>query len=358
MKIGGFGAWLRLILLSFLSAALWLWTGQAWALALLLCLPLLSLTTLLWNLLARRHVSLTLSGPVTAEKSRALRLSVRAAWRRLPPLGRVSCRLCVRNVLSGEEASFSLTLHRNRAQGQLTSACCGQLRINGQELLLWDAAGLLALTVPVSAVWQITVLPDTFPLELSPSLLLTATEDAPTQSPRRGDDPTELFALRDYVPGDDLRGIHWKLSAKTGHLLYRQPGQTELQRLTLYWDPCGTAQQTDALAEAIFSVAQALTEGGVSFTLAWTEGGVLCRREIGAGGMDSLPELLAVPPTATAVPQLPEQTILFTCLPERIPADGRLRVLLCGSYDGADPRVLAFRSEDAAQTLRRLDFAL
>lgn len=357
MRVGGFGAWLRLILLMLAAAAALLWTGRPWALALLPALPLLSLMSLLWNLLARRGLSLTLSGPVTTEKSRALRLSVRATWR-LPPLGRVSCRLCVRSVLSGEETSFPLTLHRGQALGQLTSVCCGQLRITGQELLLWDAVGLLALAVPVNAVWQTTVLPDTFPLELSPSLLLAAAEDAPTQAPRRGDDPTELFALRDYVPGDDLRGIHWKLTAKTGHLLYRQPGQTELQRLTLYWDPCGTPQQTDALAEAIFSVAQALSEGGVPFALAWTEEGVLCRREIGGGGMDSLPELLAVPPTVTTVPQLPEQTLLFTCLPERIPAEGRLRVLLCGSYDGADPRVLAFRPEDAARALRRLDFAL
>ena len=31
-----------------------------------------------------------------------------------------------------------------------------------------------------------------------------------------GDDPSELFALRDYQPGDRMARIHWKLSARKG----------------------------------------------------------------------------------------------------------------------------------------------
>lgn len=39
---------------------------------------------------------------------------------------------------------------------------------------------------------------------------------------RRSSDPSEIFDIRDYVPGDDIRTVHWKLSAKTGSLIVRQ----------------------------------------------------------------------------------------------------------------------------------------
>lgn len=39
---------------------------------------------------------------------------------------------------------------------------------------------------------------------------------------RKGNDPSEMFDIRDYTPGDDIRSIHWKLSSKTDNLILRQ----------------------------------------------------------------------------------------------------------------------------------------
>ena len=42
---------------------------------------------------------------------------------------------------------------------------------------------------------------------------------------RKGNDPSEVFDIKDYVPGDDLRFVHWKLSGKADHLIMRQPSE-------------------------------------------------------------------------------------------------------------------------------------
>ena len=39
---------------------------------------------------------------------------------------------------------------------------------------------------------------------------------------RKGNDLSEIFDIREYVPGDDIRSIHWKLSSKTDTLILKE----------------------------------------------------------------------------------------------------------------------------------------
>ena len=53
---------------------------------------------------------------------------------------------------------------------------------------------------------------------------------------RKGNDPSEMFDLREYVPGDDVRSIHWKLSGKTDTLILRQASDPSLYNIVLLMD--------------------------------------------------------------------------------------------------------------------------
>ncbi|SFC93654.1 DUF58 domain-containing protein [Ruminococcus albus] len=61
----------------------------------------------------------------------------------------------------------------------------------------------------------VTILPDYIPLENEianyADMGLESDEYSKTQ---KGDDPSEIFDIRDYVEGDKLNRIHWKLTAK------------------------------------------------------------------------------------------------------------------------------------------------
>ena len=35
-------------------------------------------------------------------------------------------------------------------------------------------------------------------------------------------DQSEMYDVREYIPGDDIRSVHWKLSSKVDQLLLRQ----------------------------------------------------------------------------------------------------------------------------------------
>lgn len=67
-----------------------------------------------------------------------------------------------------------------------------------------------------------------------------------------------FHALREYVPGDDLRHVHWRSSARAGELLVRQYHDTRRNHATVVLDPTPEAYRTDAEYELGVSVAASL----------------------------------------------------------------------------------------------------
>jgi uncharacterized protein (DUF58 family) len=86
-----------------------------------------------------------------------------------------------------------------------------------------------------------------FPETFSPN------ETWPTQAGRNGDAPTrragqghDLLGLRKFRYGDDPRSIHWKHSARTGQLIYKEHQTEESQRLLILFDNAtGPLEHTD-----------------------------------------------------------------------------------------------------------------
>ena len=66
----------------------------------------------------------------------------------------------------------------------------------------------------------------TFPVEIQTVLTRSNLDDCTEYAPdQKGADRTETMQIRDYVPGDPLQQIHWKLSTKLDRLIVRDPAQ-------------------------------------------------------------------------------------------------------------------------------------
>jgi uncharacterized protein (DUF58 family) len=82
-----------------------------------------------------------------------------------------------------------------------------------------DPWSIVRRVVHQSETGGITVLPRTYPVGRR-RLQSASTDDAMSSSNRVGDE--HFFALRDYVFGDEPRSVHWRSSARVGHLVVRQ----------------------------------------------------------------------------------------------------------------------------------------
>jgi len=242
-----------------------------WGLAALLLFSLIS--AILTAGLGKKW-SLQLTAPVIGEKNRPAKLTAQALCASRLPAGTLRCTLLVKNDLTGESQKMTVSLLPGKPlEIGLTTARCGRITISAQRAYAMGLLGIFPWRLTLSARCRITILPDTFDPELNIAVSEALCLDSDAYAPDRpGSDPAEPFQLREYVPGDSLRQIHWKLSSKLDRTIIRENSLPVTRSLLVFWDKTGAAaaDDMDAQAEVFSSVCQALCQQGYLFTLGWT----------------------------------------------------------------------------------------
>jgi uncharacterized protein (DUF58 family) len=86
--------------------------------------------------------------------------------------------------------------------------------------------------------------------------------EASVAAPRAGSG-TELFGIREYRPGDSLRRIHWRSSARHGELVVREYEPPGVQTLGIFCEPDpGSREVADQVARLAASEAWDCIRGG------------------------------------------------------------------------------------------------
>lgn len=96
-----------------------------------------------------------------------------------------------------------------------------------------------------------------------------------------------FHALREYVPGDDLRHVHWRTAARVGQLMVREHVDTSLPRLVVlldnrrssYPDPEAFEEAADAAASVVLVALQA----GLHLTLHIASGAIVAGADASVG---------------------------------------------------------------------------
>ena len=96
---------------------------------------------------------------------------------------------------------------------------CGAWRITLHKCFVYDCLGLLRLSVGGKKGQRVYI----EPVPVSMEALEMKNPEPRQWKPKPGGGFGENHYLRLYRPGDSLRHIHWKMAAKTGKLIYREP---------------------------------------------------------------------------------------------------------------------------------------
>lgn len=185
-----------------------------------------------------REATVTVSVANSSPRNRSLR-----PLRILVPCGEDAWSPRTTALASGESWSAS-NLVPGRRRGVITVGPVSTVRA--------DPLGLFRHEKQVAEAEEIIVHPRTVRLDPLGSGLLRDLEGQATRTIVSHD--LEFHALREYVPGDDRRHIHWRTSARTGHYMVRQFVDTRSSHLAIVVSGSKADYENEDEFEAALSV--------------------------------------------------------------------------------------------------------
>lgn len=182
------------------------------------------------------------------------------------------------------------------AEKNLTSRCMGRLEVRITEFTVYDWFHLWSLDIGACRSAGVTVgggMQEAFGEDL-----LSLVQGFPQENElkKRGMDIQPDIEVREYVPGDDLKSIHWKLTAKQGKTMVRERLAAGRDKINVLLPLTGDEQENDGLMEALQGLAAMLLDRGYPIRLCWLgRGNALISRYLGEAGEleNALEEILS-----------------------------------------------------------------
>lgn len=351
-------AWLLIIIA---AAVLYLFDNGTPTLALLIACILAPLLSFGLLMLSGRHISIGLERLEIAEEYQ-VRLLISNSD--LMPVSDIETQVRCTNLRTGEAERLAVT-RSVRPKGKsedimtITPGHAGRYEISVESARIYDPLRLWSRNIPAEGSAYLTSLPDTFDMSLS----VTSSSSSMPESDRHkdgrgGTDPGEVRDIREYIPGDPIKNIHWKLSSKTDKLLVRELGVPVTDQFLVILDNAADVglnpDALDAIVSVFASILQSLCNDDMDFNACWTspETGepvlrrITCEEDL----LAAADEYLAVPATTRSAFETIERGKIDSRFAHLIMTGSQIPVGLESITNGCQVTLLMYGSETEGRT--------
>lgn len=163
---------------------------------------------------------------------------------------------------------------------------CGNVAIRVESVKIYDYLNIFAWTVGKDFETQnVLVLPPLKDMYLDRDGWYNETEEDSDRFSlyKKGDDPSEIFNVREFADGDKIQTIHWKLSGKTGSLMVKEGSLPLTKVVNIFVDLCVAGDTTkegrerrhresNLLVQGIYSVSMYMIENAIPQKYIWYDG--------------------------------------------------------------------------------------
>ena len=173
-------------------------------------------------------VKITLSGEKEGRKGMEAKLCLTVENKGMMPIVNGRCNLEAVNKLTGEEATLSKNLSlmpksSSTIDFSILPQYCGCVEVSAYEVIISDPLGIFQRKQSLHEETSCYVFPSMNQLPLdSDSLDRYNMESYKYSANQKGSDISETFGIKDYMPGDSPKAIHWKLSCKMDDMVVRE----------------------------------------------------------------------------------------------------------------------------------------
>ena len=180
----------------------------------------------------------------------------------------------------GNESVFNIqTVSNARAATNINynidAKYCGIVDVIIENVYIYDYLSMFKFKKKINKTSSITILPNIYNIDNDIAIYEVESDEGERYSQyMRGEDSSEIFDIRDYVQGDKLNRVHWKLSSKYDKMMVKEfgyPMSTRIELLLeLYVDKSENwCKMVDGLIETLFSVSYALIQKDHEHNILW-----------------------------------------------------------------------------------------
>ena len=150
--------------------------------------------------------------------------------KRRTPMGVIKVTLRIKNYLFQETKEMVLNLQTEEKREMVFAYSpevmeSGKIIIEAVQMEFYDLMGMFCWKKEINIVNEIFVHPPEIQMNVGLSKRKESKNFGKLYHPfKKGQDVSEISNLREYVPGDEINRIHWKLSAKFDKMIIKEFG--------------------------------------------------------------------------------------------------------------------------------------
>lgn len=230
----------------------------------------------------RKQSSIQLSMQTNGQKKEKLKGKLIVHNNSIFPVTNAHCQLYVKNMLTNESYDINVFFALKAKQKEefpleISSDHCGGLRITVVQVNYLDFSRSFQSTktqISDSSV-KATIFPDMITKDNLWDISARSNHDSTVYSDyKSGSDPGEIIGHKEYSPGDNIRYIHWKLTAKIDKTMIKELGFPVDDTFVLFYETNLPHENIspeilDGYATRFASIALYLVEQRALYTIAF-----------------------------------------------------------------------------------------
>lgn len=145
---------------------------------------------------------------------------------------------------------------------------CGRFIVSVSKITLLDLTGIYEVNVPVSIEKECLVFPSGLTNRQEAGIMYQRGVTEAMESREKGYDFSDISGIREYIPGDKLQNIHWKLSVKKDNLMVKERVSVSAQQLNVLVDLVNDDSMClEHILELFDGITRAFVEMNLPFTV-------------------------------------------------------------------------------------------
>lgn len=190
------------------------------------------------------------------------------------PMSHVKIDFACQNVVFASEFITSVSLavgarKKEEYNFPIKSKYCGRINVEIKSIRVYDSFGLTSKKLANKGDCYFYQYPKEVEKELYEIAGSKVSDNDVNYKHVKGNDVSEILQIREYVKGDSVKQIHWKMSAKTGKMMVKELDTPNDNSVLLIFDYVNQENKTENqnIIEAVAAISKELIKNTTGHTL-------------------------------------------------------------------------------------------